>query len=47
MRQIFFFFLKFYYNIFQDINNVQLEYEPLRCRQSGCILNPYCPIDYR
>ncbi|XP_053990610.1 uncharacterized protein LOC128882855 [Hylaeus volcanicus] len=35
------------YTPFKDINNAQLEYEPLRCRQSGCILNPYCPIDYR
>ncbi|XP_055389012.1 LOW QUALITY PROTEIN: uncharacterized protein LOC129618233 [Condylostylus longicornis] len=25
----------------------QLEYEPLRCRQSGCVLNPYCQIDKR
>lgn len=31
----------------KDCNNVQLEYEPLRCRQSGSILNPYCQIDYR
>lgn len=35
------------YTPLKDCNNAQLEYEPLRCRQSGCILNPYCPIDYR
>ncbi|EEA07304.1 Sec23/Sec24 trunk domain-containing protein [Cryptosporidium muris RN66] len=32
----------------KDTSRLQLvEYEPVRCRASGCILNPYCPIDFR
>ncbi|EAA21944.1 protein transport protein sec23 [Plasmodium yoelii yoelii] len=31
-----------------DENNVKLvEYEPLKCKTSNCILNPYCNIDFR
>ncbi|KNG77098.1 hypothetical protein PFMG_03245 [Plasmodium falciparum IGH-CR14] len=31
-----------------DDNSVKLvEYEPLKCKTSNCILNPYCNIDFR
>ncbi|KAJ1606218.1 putative Sec23 [Cryptosporidium canis] len=32
----------------KESSKLQLvEYEPIRCRASGCILNPYCPVDFR
>eukprot|EP00919_Chromeraceae_sp_WS-2016_P047695 GHVR01113017.1.p1 GENE.GHVR01113017.1~~GHVR01113017.1.p1 ORF type:complete len:760 (+),score=146.04 GHVR01113017.1:67-2346(+) len=32
----------------KDTNNLQLvEYEPIRCRSTGCILNPYCQVEFR
>ncbi|EPR59669.1 Sec23/Sec24 trunk domain-containing protein [Toxoplasma gondii RUB] len=32
----------------RDCTSLQLvEYEPVRCRVSGCILNPFCAIDFR
>eukprot|EP00820_Chromera_velia_P026327 Cvel_10288.t1-p1 / transcript=Cvel_10288.t1 / gene=Cvel_10288 / organism=Chromera_velia_CCMP2878 / gene_product=Protein transport protein SEC23, putative / transcript_product=Protein transport protein SEC23, putative / location=Cvel_scaffold617:73357-76732(+) / protein_length=303 / sequence_SO=supercontig / SO=protein_coding / is_pseudo=false len=36
------------YTPLKDCTNMQLvEYEPVRCRATGCILNPYCPVDFR
>lgn len=35
------------YTPLKEANTVALEYEPLRCRQSGCVLNPFAQIDYR
>eukprot|EP01071_Lankesteria_metandrocarpae_P003095 Lankesteria_metandrocarpae@DN2755_c0_g1_i3.p1 len=32
----------------KDSPDLQLvEYEPVVCRQSGCVLNPFCALDYR
>ncbi|CEL94076.1 unnamed protein product [Vitrella brassicaformis CCMP3155] len=36
------------YTPLKDCINLQLvEYEPVRCRSSGCVLNPFCPVDFR
>eukprot|EP00922_Rhytidocystis_sp_ex-Travisia-forbesii_P042070 GHVS01062827.1.p1 GENE.GHVS01062827.1~~GHVS01062827.1.p1 ORF type:complete len:780 (-),score=92.27 GHVS01062827.1:131-2398(-) len=36
------------YTPLKDCTNVQLvQYEPVRCRTTGSILNPYCPVDFR
>ena len=33
--------------MYDDPNMCVVEYEPVRCRQSGVILNPHCAIDHR
>lgn len=36
------------YTPLRDCTHLQLvEYEPVRCRVSGCVLNPFCAVDFR
>ncbi|KAL8430631.1 hypothetical protein ACSSS7_005803 [Eimeria intestinalis] len=36
------------YTPLRDCTQLQLvEYEPVRCRVSGCVLNPFCAVDFR